>query len=130
MSEMMTLELPEEVVRRARCLAGLANRDVKEILTEAVSVALPPLDAVLGEEGCAVAGMTDREVLRLAALQLPPGQDRRLSRLLERQQAGSLTEEERPELLALMQVYQAGLLRKSEALAEAVRRGLREPLSP
>jgi hypothetical protein len=33
-------------------------------------------------------------------------------------------------LLALMQVSEARLLRQAEALAEAVHRGLREPLSP
>ncbi len=33
------------------------------------------------------------------------------------------------ELLMVMHFYQIGQLRKSEGLAEAVRRGLREPLS-
>jgi hypothetical protein len=37
---------------------------------------------------------------------------------------------ERSEMLALMQVYAEGLLRKAQALREAVRRGLREPLEP
>lgn len=53
-------------------------------------------------------------------------QDRRLSLLLNKQQAGKLIEAERVELSALMQVYQEGLLRKAQALSEAVRRGLRE----
>jgi hypothetical protein len=35
---------------------------------------------------------------------------------------------ERYELLALLQIYQLGQLRKSGALAEAVQRGLRTPL--
>jgi len=35
---------------------------------------------------------------------------------------------ERYELLALLQIYQLGQLRKSEALAETVQRGLRTPL--
>ena len=56
-------------------------------------------------------------------------QRRRLSGLLERQREGMLTESERPELLALMQVYNQLWIRQSEALAEAVRRGLRKPLS-
>jgi hypothetical protein len=47
---------------------------------------------------------------------------------LDKQQAGKLTNDERPELLALMQVYQEGLLRKAQALNEAVQRGLRKPL--
>ncbi len=57
-------------------------------------------------------------------------QEQRLSLLLEKQQAGHLADEERGDLLALMQVYQDGLLRKAQALNEAVRRGLRPPLVP
>jgi hypothetical protein len=41
-----------------------------------------------------------------------------------------LSDTERGELLTLMQVYQEGLLRKAQALHEAVRRGLREPPAP
>ena len=59
---------------------------------------------------------------------MEPAQDRRLTVLLDRQQTGEFTEAERPESLALMQVYQEGLLRKAQALREAVQRGLREPL--
>lgn len=51
-------------------------------------------------------------------------------RLLSRQFASVITicrdtEAERYELLALLQIYQLGELRRSEALAEAVQRGLR-----
>jgi len=53
-----------------------------------------------------------------------------LSTLLDRQQAGTITEPERAELAALFQLYQEGLLRKAHALAEAMRRGLRDPLNP
>ncbi|WP_223277964.1 hypothetical protein [Nostoc sp. 'Peltigera membranacea cyanobiont' 232] len=56
-------------------------------------------------------------------------QDARLSELLDRQQAATLTEEERSELQTLIQVYQEELLRKATALSEAVKRGLIEPLS-
>ena len=74
--------------------------------------------------------LTDAELLALTDLQLPAAQDQRLSTLLDRQQAGALTEQERAELVALCQLYQEGLRRKAQALAEAVRRGLREPLDP
>jgi hypothetical protein len=50
--------------------------------------------------------------------------------LLDHQQAGTLTSSEQAELVALMQVYQQGLVRKAQGLREAVRRGLREPLQP
>ncbi len=129
MSRQITLELPDEVLNRAEQLATLACRDVREVLAEAVSVVLPPLDVVLGESR-PVSEMSDSEVLKLADLQLVPVQDRRLSLLLDKQQAGTLTDQERTELLALMQVYEANLLRQAEALVEAVRRRLREALSP
>ena len=48
----------------------------------------------------------------------------------QQQQAQKLSVPEQTELLALMQVYQEGLLRKAQALREAVRRGLRPPLEP
>jgi hypothetical protein len=51
-------------------------------------------------------------------------EDSRLSELLDRQQAGILTDLEHSELQALMQIYQEGLLRKATALSEAVKRGL------
>ncbi len=40
-----------------------------------------------------------------------------------------LTPTEHFELLVLIHLYQIGMLRKSEGLAEAVRRGLRKPLA-
>jgi hypothetical protein len=77
-----------------------------------------------------VTELTDDQVLTQAGLQMTPGQDRQLSTLLHRQQTGELSDMERSEMLALMQVYAEGLLRKAQALREAVRRGLREPLEP
>jgi hypothetical protein len=61
---------------------------------------------------------------------MAPEQDQRLSSLLDKQQAGTLIEIEGSELLALMQVYQESLLRKAQALNEAVQRGLLKPLEP
>jgi hypothetical protein len=61
---------------------------------------------------------------------LSTADDRRLSELLNRQQAGTLSDVERPELTALMEAYQTQLLQKARALHESVRRGLRPPLQP
>lgn len=89
----------------------------------------PPTGASAGSVR-AVTSLTDEEVLGLAELQMLPAQGRRLSALLQKQQAQELSVPERTELLALMQVYQEGLLRKAQALHEAVRRGLRTSLEP
>jgi predicted transcriptional regulator len=129
MSRRVTLELPDEVLDRAERLAVLTHRDVKQLLAEAVSAMLPPLDEQLVEVR-PMAEISDAEVLRLADRRLPPRQDRRLSQLLDRQQAEALTSPERAGLLGLMQTYEVQWLQQAEALAEAVRRGLREPLAP
>jgi hypothetical protein len=128
MSTQVTVTLPDEVYRSAVRLAQLARREVEDVLTDTLTLSLPSLhqdqDALPPIES-----LSDANILALTRLELPPTQDRRLSALLDRQQAGSLTDAERGELLTLMQAYQEGLLRKAQALQEAVRRGLREPLA-
>lgn len=74
--------------------------------------------------------LTDAEVLELSEMRMDARQDRRFSKLLNKQQAGTLSSSEGSELLALIQNYQEKLLRKAQALREAVRRGVREPLTP
>lgn len=71
---------------------------------------------------------SDEDVLALSKAQMGSAQGRRLNELLEKQREGVLPDNERSELLALMQVYDQLWIRQPEALAEAVRRGLRKPL--
>lgn len=129
MSTQVTITLPDEVYQNAKHLARLISCEVAEILTQTITIALPPFDAS-SEEVTPVTELSDEDILALTQLELPPNQDRRLSLLLEQQQAGTLSQTEQAELLTLMQRYQAGLLRKAQALREAVQRGLREPLEP
>lgn len=129
MSMNVTLSLPDELYHRAEQLARLTGRDLPAILTDTLAVSL----ALLGSPGLperSLSEASDREVLALSELAMEPAQDQRLSVLLDRQQAGELRADERVELMALMQVYQEGLLRKAQALREAVRRGLRGSLEP
>jgi hypothetical protein len=77
-----------------------------------------------------ISSLSDERVFALCSVQMKPAQGRRLSELLEKQNEKLLTERERSELLALMQTYDQLWIRQSEALAEAVRRGLRRPLEP
>lgn len=122
----VTVNLPEETYRRAKRLAQLTRREVADVLADTLSLSLPSLT-----EGKAPAmqDMTDAQVIALTELQLSANEDERLGELLDKQQAGELTDDEHPDLNRLMQVYQEGLLLKSEALAEAVSRGLIPPLS-
>ena len=129
MTTRVVVTLQDDVYRRVERLAQLTNRDVADLLADTITISLTPLDVPTGSIRD-VASLTDEEVQELAELQMLPAQDRRLSALLQKQQAEDLSVQERTELLTLMQVYQDGLVRKARALREAVRRGLRSPLEP
>ena len=81
----------------------------------------------LGDARGADTVRSDEQVLSSCNARMSARQSERMSELLARQQAGELTTDERPELWTLLRVYEAGQLRKAEALAEAVRRGPRSP---
>jgi hypothetical protein len=129
MSTQVTVTLPDNVYQHVERFAQLAGYSVAEILATMLEVSAaqfnPPVQALEP-----VQALSDDAVLALSESQMEAAQDSRLSELLYKQQAGDLSQLERVELQALMQVYQEGLLRKAQALAEAVRRGLREPLEP
>ena len=129
MATRVVVTLQDDVYRRVERLAQLTRRDVADLLADTITLSLPALD-VSTEPVPAVTALVDGEVLALTALQLPPAQDRRLSTLLQQQQAQELSAPEHAELFALMQLYQEGLLRKAQALREAVRLGLCAPLEP
>jgi len=127
MGTTIVLELPEKTYRRAQRLAELTEREVTEVLADALTLSLPAFDSAQ-KSVQPVSELSDTAVLALADSTMEPSDDLRLSELLYRQQAELLSEPEHVELARLMEVYQEGLLLKAEGLAEAVRRGLRLPL--
>jgi hypothetical protein len=129
MSTQVLVTLPDDLYHRAERLAQLTSRAVAEVLADTIGLSLTSLSAQPASV-TPVTELTDEEMLSQAELQMRSDQDRRLSTLLHRQQAGELSDMECSELLPLMQVYLDGLLRRAQALREAVRRGLREPLEP
>ena len=128
MATRVTLSLPDDLYRRAEGVARLTSRDVADVLADAIALSLPAFSDHPAR--ARPEDLTDEDILKLVDDQLEPSQDRRLSELLGKQQDGILAPEERAELAALMEVYQERLLRKAEALNEAVRRRLRQPLAP
>ena len=128
MSTQVAITIPEQVYKKAKRLAQLTHCKVNDLLAEAIALSLAPV-TTSSKVSPSVAELSNKEVLALTKLKLPATQDRRLSRLLLGQQGGKLTSEERSELISLMQGYQEGILRKAQALREAVRRGLIEPLT-
>ena len=127
MSAQVTVTLPDDIYRRAEHLAHLTGRDIAEVLADTIGLSLEPLGQQRAGDR-AVADLSDGDVSALAESLMDPVQERRFGDLLDRQQAGCMTDEDRQALLALIQAYQDGLLRKAQALHEAVRRGLRLPL--
>lgn len=128
MNTQVVLNLPEDTYRRAAQFAAYARRDLTEVLTATLATALPTSEAINQLNG--IAKLPDREVLALTKLCMEPKADRRLSELLDRQQAGELNDRDNAELAALMRLYEINLLRQSQALAEAVERKLIPPLEP
>lgn len=127
----VTLTLPENLVEYAKRLGDATQRDVAAILADALEMLLPTWENLSEDSSYpSVSNLSNAEVLALADSKMDAVQNQRLGELQQRGKTTGLTEAERYELLALLQIYQLGQLRKSEALAEAVERGLLSPLSP
>lgn len=123
MQTQVTLQLSDRLYRSATRLAAGVKRPVRTVLTDVLSSALDAWD--VKEE--ALETWSDERILSQCDAQMSFRQSERLSELLDLQQSGRLTADEKPELWALMRVYELGQMRKAEALAETVRRGLRTP---
>lgn len=129
MSAQVMVTLPDDTYRRAEYVARITGRDIADVLADMISLSLQPLGAQSTDDR-SIADLSDADVMVAADSQMDSTQDKYLSETLEKQQAGRLADAEYPAMLALMQIYQDGLLRKARALNEAVRRGLRPPLDP
>jgi hypothetical protein len=125
MATEVTITLPDEVYQRAERFALLANRDLNSVLADTVGASLFSIQPHLTNL-TPIDLLPDPEILALSNLQMDPAQDARLSELLEKQRERSLLSNEPQELEGLMQIYREALLRKTAALVEAVKRGLRE----
>jgi predicted transcriptional regulator len=121
MTAQITLNLPDEVYHQAELLAQQRHRTVSEILVETLEIFLLPTAKP-------VSALSDSEVIAQTQLRLQPFQEQRLSELLDRQQSGTIASVELDELQGLIHIYETRLLRQAQALNEAVRRGLIEPL--
>jgi hypothetical protein len=129
MSVQVTLSLPNNLIEHAKQLGTATKRDTAEVLADALEMMWPTLPDSPTANLPAVETLSDGDVLALADMKLDRTQNERLGELQSKGKQTALSEVERFELLSLLQIYQLGQLRKSEALAEAVRRSLRSPLS-
>jgi hypothetical protein len=120
MSERLSLELPDTLVRSARAVATQTNRRLEEVLLEWLDQAAAEIP---------VDQLPDDQVLTLRDLQMTDTEQRELSDLLAKQREGILTETGRRQLDLLMRHYRSGMVRKAQATKVAVERGLLPPLS-
>jgi len=127
MSTQVTLMIPDKLYEQAQHWAMLTQRDLTETLTDALTLVLTPLQ-VKPQREIPVTELADSAVLALTQIQMKVTQGERLTELLAKQRETTLTDTERYEMLALAQIYGQLWLRQAEALAEAVRRGLRQPM--
>lgn len=127
MVRQITLTLSDTALKRATELASLISRPVEDILAETIEVSLPDLGGAATLPP--ITSLSDEEISALTHAQMENKQNQRFSDLLDMQQRGVLTDEERAELHGLYQTYLRLWLRQSEALAESVQRGLRKPIS-
>lgn len=124
----VTLALPADLVENARRFGIATRRDVPTVLADALQMMWPTVNAASDVfDDRPVESLSDNEVLSLSELKLTRSQQKRLGQLQRKGKEFGLTVKERQELLELMQIYEAGMLRKAEALAVAVERGLRKP---
>ncbi len=120
MSETVTLEVPDELARRARALATATDRRFEDVVLDWLRRAA---------EEPQVEALTDGELIALCEAVLGPADQEELSGLLTGQREGALGAPEKARLDALMDAYRRGLVLKARALKEAVGRGLRPSLA-
>jgi hypothetical protein len=125
----VTLNLPEPLIAHARKLGLATQRNVDTVLADTLEMLWLTLADMPDLTEQPISELSDHAVLELANSKMNPAQNQRLGELQTQGKTVGLTDAERYELLALLQIYQLGQLRKSEALAEAIHRGLRESLS-
>ncbi|MBC1198314.1 hypothetical protein H0901_24590 [Microcystis aeruginosa BLCCF158] len=122
----ITINLPVSLLESAQCLGKATERELSEVLIDTLEIILPTFNnlSAVGNH-LEVSHLLDSEVIELANLKMDAVQNQRLGELQAKGKNTGLTEAEGYELLVLISIYQMGQLRKSMALAEAVKRGLK-----
>lgn len=94
MSTQITITLTDDVYQKADRFARLANRDIASVLADTIQSSIPNISEA-ATTLTPIPLLSDADVLALTELQMEPAQDIQLSALLDRQQAGLLTDIDR-----------------------------------
>jgi hypothetical protein len=116
-----TVNLSKNAFQNVSSIAKLTERTIDEVIEETFENRFESEVETLKKS---IEFSTDKEVLRLANLQMPEKQSIKLSRLLAKNGEGVLTDNERNELRNLMQINRFSDLRKAIGIVEALKRGL------
>lgn len=120
MNQQITLTVSDNVWLYAKAVATQNKQRIEEVLSDWLEKVSSEID---------VEKLSDAEVIALAELKMPAKQQKVLHKLMEKNGEGELTNVEKKELDAMMEIYEEATLRKSQALRVAVERGLIPPLS-
>ena len=120
MSQIVTVELPDELARRARGVAAAGNRRLEDAVVDWISqaVAQPEIET-----------LSDSELLARCDVSLEAELQEELSGLLSAAREGELDVPMRARLDQLIALYRRGMVQKARAWTEAVARGLRPSLT-
>ena len=130
MAQTVTLELPQTIYLPARRMAEVTNRSLEDLLVCALKASLPPLDGLpseLVEDLVGLESLDDESLRQVMVSKVPTAQQDELDRLLRRNQAGTLTEQERQKLDRLQREADRVMLRKARAAVLLRFRGHRLP---
>lgn len=121
-----TLNVPDDVFRRARKLAEQTARPVDRVMIEHLRTlpqSLPSLPAEEEAELEALGHLSDDTLWTIAREQMGVESQERLQLLMDQSSLGTLSENERDEIEQLIDRGQRLMLRKSAAAALLVERG-------
>jgi hypothetical protein len=126
MEKVITLSLPDTLYDQAQQLGHITQRNTAEVLADVLELMWPtlpeqPSDPAWGDLP-PLAALSDEAVLALAESKMGEAQNERLGTLQAKGKEEGLDTNERHELMALLQIYQIGQLRKAAALVEAQQR--------
>lgn len=130
MAQTVTLELPQTIYLPARRMAEVTNRPLEDLLVCALEASLPPLDGLpseLVEDLVGLESLDDESLRQVMVSKVPTAQQDELDRLLRKNQAGTLTEQERQKLDRLQREADRVMLRKARAAVLLRFRGHRLP---
>jgi hypothetical protein len=117
----VTINLSDGVYANVASLASKMLRRVDEVIAEKIEREFS-FDASELEKQ--IFACSDKEIVKLAKIQMPKKEDSRLSFLLQKQGERDLTISEQKQLWRLMELNRLTTLRKAFALRELTRRGL------